>query len=81
MCLLFGPGYYHECVPPVTAGGDRIAGNTDRRTVVDPRPALTPVSIVLAGLSFWHFKAWLMILGQGLIICTAAAMIYLQTFA
>ena len=36
--------------------------------------------IVLGRLSFWHFKAWLMILCQGLIIVVVAVMIGLVTF-
>jgi MFS family permease len=36
--------------------------------------------IVLGRLSFWHFKAWLMIICQGLIAAVVAAMIGLGTF-
>jgi len=37
--------------------------------------------IVLGRLSFWHFKAWLMIICQGLIVAVVAVMIGLHTFS
>jgi len=36
--------------------------------------------VVLGWLSFWHFKAWLMILCQGLIVAVVVVMIALRTF-
>jgi len=36
--------------------------------------------ILLARLSFWHFKGWLMILCQGVIAAVVAVMIVLRTF-
>jgi predicted MFS family arabinose efflux permease len=36
--------------------------------------------VVLARQSFWHFKPWLMILGQGLMVVLVAVMIILRSF-
>jgi MFS family permease len=36
---------------------------------------------ILGRFSFWHFKGWLMILGQGLVIIVVAVMVTMRSFA